>query len=1203
MGFQGSLASVNLADIMQTLAVNRQTGTLVVKHRGDNRNIWFDQGEVALADGADADGGPLLLAVLRRRSMLTPKQAEDLHRRLYDTGQPLRDIILASGLLPDQDLDEVAIACLEDKVCEIFEWEDGDFSFVDGPPVPQLGAAEVIEAGAVRLQTQSVVMEAMRRRDEWTRINEIIPDQNEIYVVDNEGRNNLRNIDTAQDPDMVKVLRYLDGRHSTDRIADLVGIPRFDAYAIVAQLVMAGAARASSPQEILADALALRDAGEAAQAAVLLENAAVRMDLPEVIRPLAELKRELGETPRAVELYLELIQRAQDDGDFAQALADLDTVIEINPDDPDIQVDRAEVLLDLDRIEEASRAFVTAASNHLATRDIKLAVDACHRARDLDPASPDPHRLLAKAHLLDNQSENAVAEYRSLWHSLLSHHRPRRALDQLAAILAEDCKFQRVTDTVLEHARGSDAVKTGSAVRMLVYLLILVVLGGAGYAGWRVWETKVALDNRRQAVDVLETRLLSADVETDFADISDALRGLQSANADPDLATRINTLIALHESKFEDAAAELRADLDRALADHRLDDAQRLAGVIATRYRKSEAGTDIDEIVASIADRRARGAIADRLADLERQWADHAWEAAIEGLRALRRTDDLTEAVRAELDARLQRWERDLASSEFLFRKAEELECTDHAQQARSVYLRAMQAEGDFYRDEARKKLVALEDSIAADKRDSIATAVEQEDADQIFTLLDDLRHLVDVAHGTRPGKELAAVQLPLALTLDHPAVTVTVDDGDRRRTITAPEAATDRWRIDLTYPATGGLEVRAARVGFDPVDLRVTAADRRTAISVELERGPLWQADLRSTPVTTPQIGGGFVLVATTDSKVHFVSRDTGSSSMLPYDPIHNFRHPPRVHVGTAFLTLGGQIHAADIATRSRLWSWPDQSAIDAPAIGRYGLWVQEHELIPGQQQLFAGAQPPGGLDTGSVVTLAIDQRTLELERYPDTPVQRAISGPPVVAHSVLYLPAGRHILAFDSTSASRRQGLDLLYEFPMRAEIALRPVATEVDGAPAVLVTDDTGTVFALDADPRVGNESRIRMQWTLKSAAAASPVIGPEGDTAYVSTGEIGGVTALNLDRPKGGPRRWRFPRDGQIGSVPGAPAVGRNGIYVADATGIIYCLDRDTGRELWRTDLQSGIVTGVAAADGRIYVGTRSGMLLCFEEGEL
>ena len=58
MGFSGQLASVNLADIVQTLHMNRQTGTLSVRDSSTEPvHVWFDQGMVAACSADPVDSG------------------------------------------------------------------------------------------------------------------------------------------------------------------------------------------------------------------------------------------------------------------------------------------------------------------------------------------------------------------------------------------------------------------------------------------------------------------------------------------------------------------------------------------------------------------------------------------------------------------------------------------------------------------------------------------------------------------------------------------------------------------------------------------------------------------------------------------------------------------------------------------------------------------------------------------------------------------------------------------------------------------------------------------------------------------------------------------------------------------------------------------------------------------------------------------
>ncbi|NRA37029.1 MAG: DUF4388 domain-containing protein, partial [Planctomycetes bacterium] len=491
MGFQGSLNSVNLGDIFQTVAMNRQTGTLSVRQPGKAHNIWFYNGEIAMCDQAIIDGRPGLLTILMHRGVISKQQADELTDRSQTGAQPIRELILASGDVIEQDLDLHCNGIIEEAVCDIFEWTDGDFTFTDGDPTIDLSNPHVAELGAIRMQTAGVVMEATRRSDEWSRIRQVITNDEELFVVDNEGRANLSKIES--DPEILKVLRYLDGRHKLMEISISISLSRFDVFAIVSQLILQGIARTRSEQEIVGDALQMRGEGNLEKARLLLENAAQRSQLPDIIRPLAEICVETNDIPRAVELYLDLIQNEQDDGNVEQALSDLDKVIGLSPDDPELQVDRAEMLFELGQNDDAAEAYLKAAESYINSRNTEEALTACHRAKDLNHVSATPHRFLAKAYILENQTESALVEYKSLWHILLSSMRPKKALDTLSQILEQDCKIASLKESVISHAKGSDAVKTGSSLRMLVNLVIVVILGVGGWAGWEYYNTTVVL--------------------------------------------------------------------------------------------------------------------------------------------------------------------------------------------------------------------------------------------------------------------------------------------------------------------------------------------------------------------------------------------------------------------------------------------------------------------------------------------------------------------------------------------------------------------------------------------------------------------------------------------------------------------------------------------------------------------------------------
>jgi len=53
-----------------------------------------------------------------------------------------------------------------------------------------------------------------------------------------------------------------------------------------------------------------------------------------------------------------------------------------------------------------------------------------------------------------------------------------------------------------------------------------------------------------------------------------------------------------------------------------------------------------------------------------------------------------------------------------------------------------------------------------------------------------------------------------------------------------------------------------------------------------------------------------------------------------------------------------------------------------------------------------------------------------------------------------------------------------------------------------------------------------------------------------------------------------------------------------LYIGDFSGFLYCLDPDTGKELWVHDMQAHIWGSPLIADGKVYLGDESGNFVVF-----
>lgn len=1194
MGFQGQLSSVNLADIFQTLNMNRQTGTMSVVQGGQTYHIYFDQGDVCRASAPAVDGVPWLLAVLQRRGLLRAEDAGEVLQRARTSGQPLRDLVLVGSYVELAALDDVCSWCIEEAVCPLFELAEGEFTFTDGPPVEALQGLDMVEMGdSARVATTNLVLEATRRGDEWKRIREVLPDANPLLVVDNEGRANLRNLET--DPEMQKVLRYLDGRHSLERVAALTGCTRFDTWAMAAQLVSAQVARSCSAADVVADAEALRAAGDLAKARDLLEIALAQARLPEVMRPLAEVCAQINQAPRAVELYLELIQADQDAGDLEGALRDLDTVIGLSPDDPELHYDRAQVLGELGRTEEAAGAFVSAAQTYIGTRDIQRAIDACHRAKNILPRAPEPHRWLARAYLLDGQTDNATVEYKALWHALLTAERPRKALEQLKSILDTDCKYAAIKEQVLSHASSSEAVKTGKAMRMLAYVAAGVVAVVAVVAGWEYYQRVVVATQGQERVTAIEKSMPGRKEALQHATAIEDLEEVRARySGDRDLRERIDQLLRLVREDLDARAQGQLARGDALLAGSDFAGAERAYLELRDRYRGAAPAANAEARLEQVRQTRVSAEVQVQMADAQRRWQGLDWDGALARITAVLERKDLPTSLRSRLIELQVEWSASIRSAQRLSERAQKIEAAGNLRDALEAWRRAATGEGEQQAAAARDRARTLERDLATLIGRQAQDAAVKGDAQRSFSLLDELAKLAASAGGG-VKEHLAGLEIPYTLAVDHHRTSLTIRrNGAAEQRIVAPHGTQGAWTHRLGYLPNETVTIIASRPGFSTQSATISAQARQVSGVVTLTRGPSWKADLAGPASVAPVFAGKQVLVGTVRATLEVIDQQLGTGRPVVFpDTVAEFRAPPFVIGNRAYLVIEDAVTCIDLAARTRAWRWPGQGESERRLSGP--LWVHEHDLIQGQHLIFAQTSGKG------MLTLGADQAGRAVV-YPRLALDQEPTGPAVAVkladHTILLVPAGNMLAAFDTTAMTEGSPAQPLFIARTRGDLVGRPTPAMVAGRSAVLVADTSGLVVAVDTDPRTPDPKRVIGSWALDGTAPSAPAV--HGQYAFVNVAE-GRVLGLDLAQP--GPVRWRLPAGlGSLGTLAGEPAVGQRGIYVAGANGVLTCIEAATGRERWRCDLGQPVTGGLAARDGRVFVPVRSGQLWCFEEGE-
>lgn len=166
MAITGNLETMNLAELLQWLANNKQTGTLIVSDGSVEKRIYLQDGRIL--SSSSSDPRRLLGHFLVSKGVITEDVLSQAISVQSQQGGLLGEILVEGGAVDQATLDRMLRLNAEENICDLFAWEAGSFEFQDGVlPEHDLVALSVNITG--------LIMEGMRRIDHATAMKEVIP--------------------------------------------------------------------------------------------------------------------------------------------------------------------------------------------------------------------------------------------------------------------------------------------------------------------------------------------------------------------------------------------------------------------------------------------------------------------------------------------------------------------------------------------------------------------------------------------------------------------------------------------------------------------------------------------------------------------------------------------------------------------------------------------------------------------------------------------------------------------------------------------------------------------------------------------------------------------------------------------------------------------------------------------------------------------
>ncbi|MCW5829249.1 MAG: DUF4388 domain-containing protein [Deltaproteobacteria bacterium] len=212
--FMGSLANMPIADVFSFLTMIARSGVLRIFTEGYERAIYFRTGEIIFAISTHPEYK--LGVFLLNRGVIDKRQLREVERD-YTSDRRFGKLLVEKGFLTTQQLWDSVRAQIEEIVYSLFTLQAGDFIFVEGENFLSEDLA------GFSLSSQNLLMEGIRRTDEWALINEELPDDGAIPLLPDSPPAKLPDTENAR-----KVLTLVDGRRSIKLVVKLSRLGEFE---------------------------------------------------------------------------------------------------------------------------------------------------------------------------------------------------------------------------------------------------------------------------------------------------------------------------------------------------------------------------------------------------------------------------------------------------------------------------------------------------------------------------------------------------------------------------------------------------------------------------------------------------------------------------------------------------------------------------------------------------------------------------------------------------------------------------------------------------------------------------------------------------------------------------------------------------------------------------------------------------------------
>ena len=286
MSIGGNLRTMPFADLLQWISQSRKTGTLVVDGETYSKRVYFREGTVVAA--ASDNPKEFLSYYLVGWGYVSEDELQELLDMQERHGTMLGELLVIVGRLTREELDHILQVKTAEAIYDLFIWQEGDFRFLDN-----ILPAKRFQP--LSLEVDMLVLEGVRRSDEWMQIRAVIPESSWIPKLVRAVE--VKSLGTQE----LAILREINGKNSVERIALNCRVPEFFAAHFIFQGLKHGLFQLTPPTE-KDDAIPGFSQGSWRVLLKTAERLVEQGELMDAWDRASELRTKYGDQPEIAEL-------------------------------------------------------------------------------------------------------------------------------------------------------------------------------------------------------------------------------------------------------------------------------------------------------------------------------------------------------------------------------------------------------------------------------------------------------------------------------------------------------------------------------------------------------------------------------------------------------------------------------------------------------------------------------------------------------------------------------------------------------------------------------------------------------------------------------------------------------------------------------------------------------------------------------------